>query len=501
MIARRYTEICISGQKNNIHLLLAPINWNIQAQELTMRNSTKKQDILVVEDTKSQAIMYEECLSQAGYTPHMARNGEEALQAFETQNPDAVLLDLGLPDIHGFEILKHIRESGNHCPVIVFTAEASVNTAVEAIQEGADDFLAKPVSCERLQVTITNALEKHELQKIAQTYDTIARDHFCGFIGASPEMQSVYRIIENAAASKAAVLITGESGTGKELAAQAIHQLGSRKNKNIIALNCAAIPHNLLESEIFGHVKGAFTGAIANNDGAAKRADGGTLFLDELGEMPMDLQSKLLRFIQTGTFTPVGGSAAQKVDVRFVCATNRDPLDAVKQGLLREDLYYRLNVIPVDMPPLRTRGNDILLLAEAFLKWAAQEEQKAFRMLAPETKALLRRHSWPGNVRELENVIWNAVVMHNGEALTPDMLRLEEVEKLPYNVDKNLQPVSHRFAFTAPDHIRPFRDLEKEIIENAVNACGGNITEAAKRLDINPSTIHRKQKAWKNATP
>ncbi len=200
-----------------------------------MAGIENKQSILIVEDTKSQAIMYEECLAQAGYHPHIAWNGEEAFTAFEEQPPDAVLLDLGLPDIHGLEILKRLRDNGNTCPVIVFTAEASINTAVEAMQAGADDFLAKPVNSERLRVTIANALEKQSWQKIAQTYEAISRDHFCGFIGASPEMQGVYRIIENAAASKAAVLITGESGTGKELAAQAIHALSERQSKNIVA--------------------------------------------------------------------------------------------------------------------------------------------------------------------------------------------------------------------------------------------------------------------------
>lgn len=456
------------------------------------------QDILIVEDNISQALMVEECLTQAGYRPRIARTGNEAQNAFRTQSPDAVLLDLGLPDMYGMDILRDLRKKGYASPVIVFTADAGISTAVEAMQAGANDFLAKPVSPERLQVTIANALEKHALEKIAQTYEHLTRDHFCGFIGASPEMQSIYRIIENAAASKAAVLIAGESGTGKELAAQAIHKLSTRKNKNIVALNCAAIPHNLLESEIFGHIKGAFTGAVADHDGAARRADGGTLFLDELGEMPMDLQSKLLRFIQTGTFTPVGGRTPEQVDVRFVCATNRNPLNAVREGLLREDLYYRLNVIPIDMPPLRARGNDILLLAEAFLSWAAKEEKKDFRSLSTETKDLLRRHLWPGNVRELENVIWNAVVMHNGPILTPAMLNLKNHEKLPSDIRHAQQDrKATALDFVTPEQIRPFSELEKEIIENAIKACDGNITKAARYLEINPSTIHRKQKTWR----
>lgn len=462
-----------------------------------MEHTENKPNILIVEDTRSQAALYEECLLQAGYIPHIARDGAEAYKALKTQTPDAILLDLGLPDTHGFDILKTLRADGNTCPVIVFTAEASINTAVEAMHSGADDFLAKPVSPERLCVTIANALEKHQLQEIVQKYAIISRDHFCDFIGSSPEMQNVYRIIENAATSKAAVLITGESGTGKELAAQAIHTLSARHNKNIVELNCAAIPHNLLESEMFGHVKGSFTGAVSNHDGAAKRADGGTLFLDELGEMPMELQSKLLRFIQTQTFTPVGGSETQKVDVRFICATNRPPLEAVKQKILREDLYYRLNVIPIDMPPLRTRGNDILLLAEAFLEWSTREEKKEFQTLAQETKDSLRRHLWPGNVRELENVIWNAVVMHEGDTLTPNMIRLEHTENTLENIENHTHP-THNLSFNMPEQIKPFSDIEREIIENALQACDGNITEAARRLEINPSTIHRKQKVWKS---
>jgi two-component system repressor protein LuxO len=235
-------------------------------------------------------------------------------------------------------------------------------------------------------------------------------------------MQAVYRTIEGAARSRASVFITGESGTGKELAAEAIHKASPRANKPLVALNCGAIPRDLLESEIFGHVKGAFTGATENRIGAARQADGGTLFLDEIGEMPLEMQVKLLRFVQTGSFQPVGASRPEKVDVRFVCATNRDPLAEVEAGRFREDLYYRLYVVPIELPPLRERGDDVLLIARHFLRQMAKEEDRAFRGFTPETEAAIRRYPWPGNVRQLRNVIANIVVLHDAEWVEARML-------------------------------------------------------------------------------
>jgi two-component system repressor protein LuxO len=301
-------------------------------------------------------------------------------------------------------------------------------------------------------------------------------------------MQAVYRVIEAAAPSRATVFVTGESGTGKELAASAVHRLSPRAAGPFVPINCAAIPRDLIESEIFGHVRGAFTGAVADRQGAAQAADGGTLFLDEICEMDLALQGKLLRFVQTGQFTPVGASRPVSVDVRFVCATNRDPLAEVKAGRFREDLYYRLHVVPLRLPPLRERGEDVILLAEAFLARAAAEEGRRFRRLSPDAKAALLAHSWPGNVRELENAIRGAVVLADGEELTAEML--------PASV--RLSPPSRRAPPPAadPSAILPLAEVERRAIEAAIAACGGNIPRAAAALGISPSTLYRKRAAW-----
>ena len=440
--------------------------------------------VLIVEDEPDLAGVCRECLEQYGFRTRRVANGSEALKAIAAETPDAVLLDLGLPDIDGMKILKKLREENIECAVVIMTGQTSLNTAVDAMREGADDFVAKPFDPERLQVSVANALERRRLSKLLRVYEATGREEFCDFTGKSPEMQAAYRVIESAARTTAPVLITGESGTGKELAAQAIHVLSPRKARTLVALNCAAIPHDLLESEIFGHVKGAFTGAVANRMGAAKQADGGTLFLDELGEMPMQLQSKLLRFVQTGTYTPVGANAPQKADIRFICATNRNPLEAVQQGKLREDLYYRMNVISLVLPPLREREDDVLLLARTFLDKFTRQEKKKFASLSDNAKALLLRHKWPGNVRELENAIRSAVVLHDGAVLEANMLKIAETHAAPPSPSDPAR------------QIRPMAEVEHMAIASAIEACNGNISEAARRLAISPSTIHRKLKEW-----
>lgn len=453
--------------------------------------------ILIVEDTASLAAIYAECLHRQHYETKVVGTGTQALTILKEHQPLAVLLDLKLPDMPGMDILKTIRAQKSNSAVIVITGDTVLNTAVEAMQLGADDFITKPVDPDRLQVTIHNTIEKRKLQKIVDTLQEKSRSHFCGFIGKSPEMQAVYHMIENAARSRASVMIMGESGTGKEVAAQAVHDLSDRKDKNFIALNCAAIPHDLLESEIFGHIKGAFTGATMDREGAAKRANGGTLFLDELTEMPVALQSKLLRFIQEGTFSPVGSSEVIKTNIRFVCATNRNPFEAINRGILREDLYYRLAVIPIEMPPLRERGNDIVLLAEHFLRKAAQQENKSFFALSPDAREKLVTHRWPGNVRELENMIRHAVVMHSGDTLTTDMLAvMKTAHPAPAPVKAAIPAKEGIFVWNAENEIRPMKDVERAVIERALELCDGNITETARRLELNPATIHRKLKAW-----
>ena len=455
--------------------------------------------ILIIEDNRAMAATVEEYLSHDDYNIELVHNGRDALDRFNSgKKPDGILLDLNLPDMHGFDILKELYDDLNSCAVVIITAEASMTSAVEAMQLGAHDFVPKPISPERLRVSLKNALERVQLTQIAHTYQKISRTQFEDFVGKSPKMQAVYNVLENAAQSKASVFITGESGTGKELAARAVHNLSARSNKPFEVLNCAAIPHNLLESEIFGHVKGAFTGATSDRKGAAARANGGTLFLDELGEMPMDLQAKLLRFIQSGTFMAVGDTHMQDVDLRFICATNRDPLAAVKEGRLREDLYYRLNVIPVQLPPLRERGEDIMLLAKHFLEQAAREESKSFQSFSSAVANLFSNYRWTGNVRELENTIRRIVVLNDGETVEPEMLSAIDTP-----ADQTLEKLAadsmvHTDSFLprTSDQIKSLSFYEKEVIQAALDACNGNITQAAKRLDINPATIHRKLKQW-----
>lgn len=305
------------------------------------------------------------------------------------------------------------------------------------------------------------------------------------FIGSADSMTKVYRVIDNTASSNAPVMITGETGTGKELAANAIHKKSARGKKDIVILNCAAIPRELLESEIFGHIKGAFTGATSDRTGAASLAHRGTLFLDEVSEMPIEIQAKLLRFVQTGVFSPVGSRQSITADIRFISATNRPPQEAIQKGHLREDLFYRLSVIPLTLPPLRARGRDILMLAQNFLIEGSQKENKAFTRFSSEAEDALLHYPWPGNVRQLENIVRNAIVMNSGDTIMADMLDLPRAPK--------------QDTLTTLDHadLMPLADVERATIERAIHLCSGNITDAAKRLHINPSTIHRKQKEWK----
>lgn len=471
--------------------------------------------ILLVEDTLPLARAYQEYLAGEPYDIlHVAR-GEDAIRAVEEEVPAAVILDLQLPDMNGIEVLKHIHARGLPCAVVVVTANGSVNVAVAAMREGAVDFLVKPFTAERLIYTLRNAIEQRRLSRIVETYQTeIDRGEYHGFIGSSLAMQAVYRTIDSAATSRATIFIRGESGTGKEICAEAIHRQSPRRDRAFVALNCAAIPHELIESEIFGHVKGAYTGAVGGREGAAARADGGTLFLDEICEMPLDLQVKLLRFIQTGTFTKVGGSELEKVDVRFVCATNRDPLREVEEGRFREDLYYRLHVIPIHMPPLREREDDVLRLAEHFLLQFSKEEGRRFRSFAPAARAAIALYDWPGNVRQLQNVIRNVVVLNDGEVVERGMLPepLSAAETGGSLHRSAGQPI-HDARRAARPHvppqlqvgqagrevgavIRPLAVIEREAIETALEAADGNVPRAAAMLDISPSTIYRKISRW-----
>jgi DNA-binding NtrC family response regulator len=465
--------------------------------------------VLLVEDTPSLARVYQEFLRHGSYQVTVAETGAAALAALDT-SPLAILLDLNLPDMSGLDILKVITERRLPAAVVVITAHGSISVAVEAMRAGADDFLVKPFAPERLLTTLKNALERRRLSRIVETYgEVLAADRYCGFIGSSLAMQAVYRTIEVAAQSKASVFVIGESGTGKELCAEAIHKKSKRCTGPYVAINCAAIPRDLIESEIFGHVKGAFTGAVADREGAGARADGGTLFLDEICEMDINLQSKLLRFVQTGTFQRVGGTTSHQVDVRFVCATNRDPLKEVAAGRFREDLYYRLHVIPIHLPLLRDRSEDIVLIAEAFLRDFAREEGRGFVSFSPAARARLLSYAWPGNVRQLQNIVRQIVVLNDGPEVTLEMLPpplADASATSPLAAPVLLQPL----LATAPETavrpapqtswslagelgIRPIAEVEMEMIERAILRCDGNITRAASLLEVSPSTLYRKR--------
>jgi two-component system repressor protein LuxO len=445
----------------------------------------------MVEDTASVAALYRSYLSPLGIDINIVGNGRDAIQSLQHRTPDLILLDLRLPDMTGMDVLDAVKQSHPDVPIIFMTAHGSIDIAVDAMQHGAQDFLIKPCEADRLRVTVTNAIRK--ASKLRDEINDTGSPSYQGFIGSSQPMQAVYRTIDSAASSKASIFITGESGTGKEVCAEAIHAASKRGDKSFIAINCAAIPKDLIESELFGHVKGAFTGAAVDRQGAAELADGGTLFLDELCEMDLELQTKLLRFIQTGTFQKVGSSRMKKVDVRFVCATNRDPWKEVQEGRFREDLYYRLYVIPLHLPPLRDREEDVIEIAYSLLGFMSHEEGKSFVRFSQDVIERFIHYEWPGNVRQLQNVLRNVVVLNHGKEITLDMLPPPLNE--PLVVMKTTASSITASSF-GPQDIVPLWQTERRTIEQAIEACDGNIPQAAKYLDVSPSTIYRKIQAW-----
>ncbi|WED20897.1 sigma-54 dependent transcriptional regulator [Vibrio sp. JC009] len=457
--------------------------------------SAKK--LLMVEDTASVAALYRSFLMPLGIDIEIVGTGKAAIESVEQRIPDLILLDLRLPDMTGMDVLYTVKQLDADVPVIFMTAHGSIGTAVEAMRHGAQDFLIKPCEADRLRVTVNNAIHKAAKLKTADTQKTKANTGYQGFIGSSQMMQSVYKTIDSAASSKASIFITGESGTGKEVCAEAIHAASTRRDKPFIAINCAAIPKDLIESELFGHMKGAFTGAATERQGAAELADGGTLFLDELCEMDLDLQTKLLRFIQTGTFQKVGSSKMKSVDVRFVCATNRDPWKEVQEGRFREDLYYRLYVIPLHLPPLRDRGEDVVEIAYSLLGYMSMEEGKDFARFDSEVEAQFVNYEWPGNVRQLQNVIRNAVVLNNGKQITLNMLPppLNQLSTKIASIPDGRNDEEETTSLSSSE-VFPLWMVEKRTIEQAIDAFDGNIPKAANALEVSPSTIYRKIQSW-----
>jgi len=458
--------------------------------------------LLLVEDMPSLQMVYQAILRRAGHDVVTAGTAAEGLGLFHEVQPRVILLDLVLPDRDGMDLMREMLAMDPAIRVIVITANGSINKAVEAMQAGAFEFLVKPFDEGRLLNVIDTALRQTRAAPDVTTPDPAISDgRFEGFIGSSRLMREVYRRISAISRSTATVFITGESGTGKEVCAQAVHATSLRARGPFVPLNCGAIPSDLLESEVFGHLKGAFTGAISDKIGAAGAADRGTLFLDEICEMDMSLQTKLLRFVQTSTIQPVGAATPRKVDVRIICATNRDPHEEVRRGRLREDLFYRLHVVPIHLPPLRERGHDVIEIAEEMLLKFSHEEGRKFERLDDEVRDLFLRLPWPGNVRQLLNVLRNVVVLNDGEVVTASMLPEEilQLGDVQHPAGTLTHPGQAAGLRQELDGLigRPLAEIERLVIEETLARNGGSVSRAARVLEVAPSTLYRKLEAWK----
>jgi two-component system, repressor protein LuxO len=462
--------------------------------------------ILIVEDDPSAASAFALQAEQLGFEVLQAGNMYDATDLLRRRRSEivAIVMDLGLPDCDGLDLFRNDPGIGKELPVIVVTADGSINRAIQAMRLGAFDFLVKPIAAARLVNTLKSALQSQSNgpPKPAKSAQAGKRGYM-GFVGTSAPMQQLYRKIARVALSNAPVLISGESGTGKELCAEALHKASLRAEQPMVAINCGAIPEKLLESQLFGHIKGAFTGAVADQIGAVQLAHRGTLFLDELCELELHLQVKLLRFVQTGTIQSVGCAKSKAVDVRIVCATNRDPVEEMRAGRLREDLYYRLAVIPMETPPLRTLGKDITLLANCFLQRFGAEEGRHFEPLSAERGAELLAHNWPGNVRELQNVMRRAAIFEDGPHLERPIVTSAHME-CGWNAGTgSVKPFKAWSAQNGADTLCQTADgqlsleeVERLAIERAIALADGSLPIAARSLGISPSTLYRKRERW-----
>ncbi|MGC8908428.1 MAG: sigma-54-dependent transcriptional regulator [Desulfomonilaceae bacterium] len=438
--------------------------------------------LLVVDDEPSMREFLEIMLSQEGYDVASAASGEEAIDLFKSAEPALVLTDVKMPGMSGLDLIKRIRRLNSTVPVIVITAFASAEDALRAVREGAYDYISKPFQLDDLRIVIRNALEVYRLRKENLELRQSVRDRFRlgEIIGKSQQMQDIFNLISKIGPSNAGVLITGESGTGKELVAKAIHAHSPRADKPFITVNCAAIPENLLESELFGHVKGSFTGAISGKAGLVEMAHTGTLFLDEIGEVPLSLQAKLLRFLQEKEFRRVGDTDVKKVDVRIIAATNKNLEEEVQKGSFREDLYYRLNVIRINLPPLRERSEDIPLLAEYFLKKFCAAQDKKIKKVSSLALRVLCNYHYPGNIRELENIIERCVTLEESDQLTAENIprKLFERESAAAGFSEpELGPEGINLEET-------LESFERRLITRALEIAGNSRTKAAALLGI-----------------
>ena len=430
--------------------------------------------ILIVDDDPASRRLLEVRLRPLECDVATAGNGEQALSVIRKDLPDLVLLDLQMPKMGGIEVLQTLRKEGIEVPTIVITAHGSIETAVEAMKEGAYDFITKPIDANHFDIVVRKALEREGLKRELELFSEDADKRYHLIIGKSEKMKEAVDTARKAAASRATVLLLGESGTGKEVFARAIHNWSERNNQPFVAINCVGLSKELLESELFGHEKGAFTGADQQKKGKIELANGGTVFLDEIGDVSQELQTKLLRFLQEREFDRVGGVRPVKVDVRIIAATNRDLEGAVKNGRFREDLYHRLNVIPIGLPPLRERSQDIEPLAQYFLRRYSIESKKSFVEITTDALAKLTAYPWPGNVRELANTIERAVVLGNGSVLT--------IKDLPGRIVASAGANS-----ISPDNLSYREAMEarrREIVLKALSQSNGNRTAAAKNLGL-----------------
>jgi two-component system response regulator HydG len=444
-----------------------------------------KAKVLIVDDDTSMCELLAESLAQQGYEVRWKASAQEALAEVEQRNFDVVLTDINMKEMNGLELCQRATEAHPDLPVIVITAFGSMETAVQAIRAGAYDFITKPFDIDVVAIAIERAVKhgllQREVQRLQRAVDESRR--FDELLGASPAMKEVYDLLERVAESESTVLVTGESGTGKELVARALHRRSKRASGPFVAINCAAMPEQLLESELFGHTKGAFTDARTARPGLFVQAKGGTIFLDEIGDMPLGLQPKLLRALQERSVRPVGGDHETPIDVRVVAASNRDLETAIEERKFREDLYYRINVIHVELPPLRARGADVLLLAQHYLEHFAAQSQKDVRTLDAEAAERLSAYAWPGNVRELANCLERAVALTRGESISS--------ADLPEKI-RNYRTSHVLVAATDPSELVPLEEVEKRYILRVLEAVGGNKTLAAQVLGLDRKTLYRK---------
>ncbi len=453
--------------------------------------------ILIVDDEPNYLIVLSELLKEENFEIFTADNGESALKIIQETDLDLLITDMQMPIMNGMDLLKATKNFNSDLPVIMITAYGEIEKAVAAMQAGAFNYLSKPFKNDELLVNVRKAIEHYSLiqenKRLRSEFQT--RYGFVNMVGKNQKMLQLYSMIEKVAPTPASVLITGESGTGKELVAKAIHFNCQRKKQPFISINCAALPENLLESELFGHEKGAFTGAVALRKGRFELADTGTLFLDEIGEMAMSLQAKLLRILQEQIFERVGGSKELHVDVRIIAATNKDLKREVKDGRFREDLFYRLNVLNLHLPPLRERKDDIPLLINHFLKKYAGQFKKTAIDIKPEVVRLLCRQTWPGNVRELENVIERASILCNNDCIELADVELQNEENSPLPaVAVNFDPENMDLSEARlPDMLGA---IEKNMVQNALKRAGNVQTRAAKALGITKSLLQYKMKKF-----